>query len=179
VDVVRVGTTEQLRAATLRAATGADILVMAAAPADFRPARYAAEKIKKVPGGPPPTIELVANPDIAAEFGAQKRAGQLLVAFAAETAPDEVALSHARDKLSRKRADLIVVNRVGADRAFGTDTNAVTVLDDSGATMEIGERDKDELADAVWDLVSSRLARGGRLADSSAPAQLEERSAGA
>ncbi|MDT5042561.1 MAG: phosphopantothenoylcysteine decarboxylase / phosphopantothenate---cysteine ligase, partial [Actinoplanes sp.] len=106
-DVVRVGTTEELRTATAEAFAGADVLVMAAAPADFRPATIAAQKIKKTDSGTPPTIELVTNPDIAAELGAAKRPGQLLVAFAAET---HDALENARGKLVRKRADLIVVN---------------------------------------------------------------------
>ena len=152
-EVVRVGTTEELRKATVEAAAGADVIVMAAAPADFRPARPAAQKIKKT-DGPPPAIELVTNPDIAAELGASKRSGQLLVAFAAETSD---ALDNARAKLSRKRADLIVVNEVGVDRVFGADRNTATLLAADGATTELGERPKDEVADAVWDAVVARL----------------------
>jgi phosphopantothenoylcysteine decarboxylase / phosphopantothenate---cysteine ligase len=152
-EVVRVGTTEELRKATVEAAAGADVIVMAAAPADFRPATPAAQKIKKT-DGPPPAIELVTNPDIAAELGASKRPGQLLVAFAAETSD---ALDNARAKLSRKRADLIVVNEVGVDRVFGADRNTATLLAADGATTELGERPKDEVADAVWDAVVTRL----------------------
>ena len=153
-DVVRVGTTEELRKATVEAAADADVVVMAAAPADFRPATIAGQKIKKSDGGTAPTLELVTNPDIAAELGAAKRPGQLLVAFAAET---HDALEHARGKLVRKRADLIVVNEVGADLVFGSDSNTVTILGADGSTVALGELPKDDVADAIWDQVVIRL----------------------
>jgi len=157
VDVIRVGTTEELRNATLAAAASAHAVVMAAAPCDFRPAQYQAEKIKKRDGGEAPLLELVINPDIAAELGARKPEGQLLVAFAAETAPTQQALANGRTKLAGKNADLIVVNHVGADRTFGADDNAAIVLGDDGSSTEISPRSKDDLADAVWDLVLPRL----------------------
>ncbi len=153
VDVVRVGTTAELRDAVLKAAADADAVVMAAAPADFRPATVASQKIKKSVGAAP-VIELMTNPDIAAELGAQKRPGQLLVAFAAET---HDALPHARAKLVAKRADLIVVNEVGVGKVFGADHNAVTVLDADGTVATLGDRQKDEVADEVWDLIAARL----------------------
>jgi phosphopantothenoylcysteine decarboxylase/phosphopantothenate--cysteine ligase len=150
VDVIRVGTTEDLRKATVEAAAGADAVVMAAAPADFRPAEFAPQKIKKQDGAPPPPIALVTNPDIAAELGERKPAGQVLVAFAAETGD---ALANARAKLMRKKADLIVVNEVGVDKVFGLDANTATVLGADGAVTEFPEQSKEDLADAVWDLV--------------------------
>jgi phosphopantothenoylcysteine decarboxylase/phosphopantothenate--cysteine ligase len=155
VTVIRVGTTEELRQATLAAAADAQVVVMAAAPADFRPAEYAPSKIKKDEVGETPTIKLVANPDIAAELGERKRPGQILVAFAAETSD---ALAHARAKLDRKRADLIVVNEVGVAKVFGQETNAVTVLGADGSRTEVPEAPKEDVADAVWDLVAERLA---------------------
>jgi phosphopantothenoylcysteine decarboxylase/phosphopantothenate--cysteine ligase len=155
-DIVRVGTTEELRKATVEAFAGADVVVMAAAPADFRPATVARQKIKKTDPGTPPTIELVTNPDIAAELGAAKRPGQMLVAFAAET--DDL-LVNARAKLTRKRADLIVVNEVGADRVFGADSNTVTLLGADGSTIVLGELPKDDVADAIWDAIVMRLQR--------------------
>jgi len=161
VDVVPVATTEELRDATLAAAERADVVVMAAAPADFRPAKYADQKIKKSVDCAVPALELVTNPDIAAELGARKPAGQLLVAFAAETAAGDEAVANARAKLARKRADLIVLNEVGADRGFGTETNAAVVFDAHGAATTIGEVSKDDLADAVLDLVAARLAVSG------------------
>jgi phosphopantothenoylcysteine decarboxylase / phosphopantothenate---cysteine ligase len=158
VDVVRVETTEELRVATVAAADGADVVVMAAAPADFRPALYASQKIKKAHDGAAPTIELALNPDIAAELGAKKPAGQVLVIFAAETAGGDAALANAREKLARKGADLIVLNDVGGGRTFGAETNAATVLDASGQVATLDRMSKDELANAVIDHTLSRLA---------------------
>jgi phosphopantothenoylcysteine decarboxylase / phosphopantothenate---cysteine ligase len=161
-DIVRVGTTEELRAATVKAAAEADLVVMAAAPADFRPARVAAQKIKKTEDGTPEAIQLVTNPDIAAEIGANKRPGQILVAFAAET---HDAIEHARAKLTRKRADLIVVNEVGVDRVFGADHNEVTLLGADGSTVTAGELPKDDVADMILDravtLLEQQVAADG------------------
>jgi phosphopantothenoylcysteine decarboxylase/phosphopantothenate--cysteine ligase len=156
VSIVRVGTTAELREATLTAATGADAVVMAAAPADFRPASYSSEKIKKTDGAQPAAIELATNPDIVAELGRRKPDTQVLVAFAAETAD---GLAHAKEKLVRKRADLIVCNMVGPDKVFGQDVNTATVLDADGGQFDLGVRPKDDLADEVWDLVVARLIR--------------------
>src|ERR1700753_2923678 len=103
---------------------------MAAAPADFRPAKVAEQKIKKAADGAAPVLELVTNPDIAAELGAAKQPGQVLVAFAAET---HDAIPNARAKRVRKRADLIVVNEVGVDRVFGAENNSVTLLGADGS----------------------------------------------
>jgi phosphopantothenoylcysteine decarboxylase/phosphopantothenate--cysteine ligase len=157
VELVRVGTTEELRRATLAAAEAADVVVMAAAPADFRPEQVATSKIKKDEVGDKPTLQLVANPDIAAELGERKRPGQILVAFAAETAD---AVTHGRAKLVRKRADLIVVNEVGVGKVFGQETNAVTVIGADGSVTEVGEGPKEDVADAIWDLVAARLYPG-------------------
>jgi phosphopantothenoylcysteine decarboxylase/phosphopantothenate--cysteine ligase len=154
VDLVRVSTTEELRKATLEAAAAADVVVMAAAPADFRPAWYAPNKIKKSDDGSAPTLELVANPDIAAELGERRRPGQVLVAFAAETTDAE---ANARAKLTRKRVDLIVVNEVGTDKVFGADSNTATVLGIDGSVTTFPEQSKEDLADEVWDLVTPRL----------------------
>jgi phosphopantothenoylcysteine decarboxylase/phosphopantothenate--cysteine ligase len=157
VDLVVVGTTEELRKATVEAAADADAVVMAAAPADFRPAVYASEKIKKVPGEGPAPIALALNPDIAAELGERKPAGQVLVVFAAETVATEAALANARQKLVVKKADLIVVNQVGTDKVFGSDANTATVLGADGSETVFPPQHKEDLADAVWDLVTTRL----------------------
>jgi phosphopantothenoylcysteine decarboxylase/phosphopantothenate--cysteine ligase len=162
-DVVRVETTEELRWATVEAAAGADVVIMAAAPCDFRPAAYAPEKIKK--GGDGLTLQLVRTVDVAAELGAAKPAGQVLVVFAAETVAGEEALANARTKLTGKGADLIVLNQVGPDetgrpRGFGADTNAATVLGADGSTTVLEQRSKEELADSVWDLIKPHLNPG-------------------
>jgi phosphopantothenoylcysteine decarboxylase / phosphopantothenate---cysteine ligase len=155
VELVRVETTEQLREATLAAAAGADVVVMAAAPADFRPAEYAAQKLHR---DGPLTLSLSPTGDIAAEIGAGKPAGQLLVAFAAETATGEQARANALAKLARKGADLVVLNQLGGESdPFGSDTNAATVFGADGSAIVLSQRSKDALADAVWDLVQKHL----------------------
>jgi phosphopantothenoylcysteine decarboxylase/phosphopantothenate--cysteine ligase len=161
VDITRVGTTEELRTAVVKAAADADVVVMAAAPADFRPVTVASQKIKKSEDGTPEPLVLTTNPDIAAEVGAGKRTGQVLVAFAAET---HDALENARAKLTRKRADLIVVNEVGVDRVFGSDQNEVTMLGADGSTESFIELPKDDVADMILDRVAVLLEGpvGGR-----------------
>jgi phosphopantothenoylcysteine decarboxylase / phosphopantothenate---cysteine ligase len=161
-DIVRVGTTEEMRAAAVRAASDADLVIMAAAPADFRPATTATQKIKKTEGGTPEPVALVTNPDIAAELGASKPPGQVLVAFAAET---HDAMEHARGKLTKKRADLIVVNVVGVDRVFGADHNEVTLLGADGSTAASGKLSKADVADMILDhsaaLLDHQVGAGG------------------
>ncbi|GAB3674981.1 bifunctional phosphopantothenoylcysteine decarboxylase/phosphopantothenate--cysteine ligase CoaBC [Angustibacter aerolatus] len=162
VRVLRVETAEQLRTAMVEAAADADVVVMAAAVADFRPAAVAEHKIKK--SGDPgdssaPTVELVRNPDVLAELAAHRGVpGQVVVGFAAETGDaDGDVLHHGRAKLTRKGCDLLVVNEVGVDRTFGADTNAATLLDRDGGEHPVPLGSKAALADAVWDAVVPRL----------------------
>jgi phosphopantothenoylcysteine decarboxylase/phosphopantothenate--cysteine ligase len=159
-QVVRVGDTAELRAAVLAAAdAGADVIVMAAAVADFRPATGAVGKLKKPADGSGLTLELVQNPDVLAELGAADRRGrfphQVLVGFAAETDPDQGA---ARAKLARKGADLLVLNEVGPGLGFEVATNAAVVLDRDGGSVTIGRTDKLTLAHRVLDRVVPRLS---------------------
>lgn len=155
VRVERVGTTAELREAVLRAAGDADAVVMAAAVADFRPARYMSGKIKKKDEAEPEPLALVRNPDILAEISATRaRPGQLVVGFAAET--DEV-LAHGREKLRRKGCDLLVVNEVGATKTFGADESEAVVLGADGSETPVPYGPKETLADTVWDLVAARL----------------------
>lgn len=155
VQVVAVESGEQLRDAVRSAAKDADVVVMAAAVADFRPVRTAAAKIKKQPGVGPTPIELVETVDILAELVRESpREGQVVVGFAAETG-DETGdvLEHGRRKAIRKGADLLVVNAVGADRGFAVEHNEVTVLDRAGAEVARAGGTKLEVAHAVWDAV--------------------------
>ncbi|MFG2967443.1 bifunctional phosphopantothenoylcysteine decarboxylase/phosphopantothenate--cysteine ligase CoaBC [Streptomyces sp. NPDC048288] len=155
VDVVPVGTAVQLREAVLKAAADADAVVMAAAVADFRPAVYAAGKIKKKDGQEPEPIVLVRNPDILAEISADRaRTGQVIVGFAAET--DDV-LANGRTKLARKGCDLLVVNEVGERKTFGSEENEALVLGADGSETPVPHGPKEALADIVWDLVAARL----------------------
>ncbi len=160
VKIVRVGTAEELRAAVVEAARDADAVVMAAAVADFRPASPAPSKIKKADGAPAP-ITLVENPDVLAELGAAKEAGQVLVGFAAET---DDAIAHGRAKLVKKGADLLVVNEVGAGKGFEVAHNAATILAIDGSAIGVPTGPKEALADRVWDLVADRFSRDGGLA---------------
>ncbi|MFE9849926.1 bifunctional phosphopantothenoylcysteine decarboxylase/phosphopantothenate--cysteine ligase CoaBC [Streptomyces sp. NPDC005576] len=154
-DVLHVGTAVQLREAVLKAAADADVVVMAAAVADFRPAVYATGKIKKRDDRVDPVIELVRNPDILAELSAERAApGQVVVGFAAET--DDV-LAHGREKLRRKGCDLLVVNEVGERRTFGSEENEAVVLAADGGETAVPHGPKEGLADAVWDLVAARF----------------------
>ncbi|MCX3062973.1 bifunctional phosphopantothenoylcysteine decarboxylase/phosphopantothenate--cysteine ligase CoaBC [Streptomyces beihaiensis] len=156
VDVVRVGTAVQLREAALKAAADADVVVMAAAVADFRPLTYATGKIKKKDGEEPAPITLVRNPDVLAELSADRpRPGQLVVGFAAET--DDV-LANGRAKLARKGCDLLVVNEVGERRTFGAEENEAVILATDGTETPVPHGPKDALADRIWDEVSHRLA---------------------
>ncbi|SFT00121.1 bifunctional phosphopantothenoylcysteine decarboxylase/phosphopantothenate--cysteine ligase CoaBC [Streptomyces sp. NBC_01707] len=154
-DVVRVGTAVQLREAVLKAASDADVVVMAAAVADFRPAEYAQGKIKKKDGQEPAPITLVRNPDILAEVSAERATpGQIVVGFAAET--DDV-LANGRKKLRRKGCDLLVVNEVGERKTFGSEENEAVVLAVDGGETPVPYGPKEGLADTIWDLVSARF----------------------
>ena len=149
VEVVGIESSAQLCEAVLSRGEWADVVIQAAAPADFRPVSVASGKIKKTGAGM--MLELENTTDIAAELGRRKRPGQVLVAFAAET--DDV-LDNARGKLVRKNADLIVANDVSRkDAGFGVDTNAVTLItgDDLRALPLMTKR---EAADGILDAVA-------------------------
>ena len=153
VELVHAGTAEELRSGVLDASAGADVVVMAAAVADFRPTRLADHKIKKSDRDPDP-VELTRNPDILAELVAKRAAGQTIVGFAAETgdASGDV-LTHGRAKLARKGCDLLVVNAVGDGKAFEVEDNAGWLLSADGAERPIELGSKARLATEVWDAV--------------------------
>jgi phosphopantothenoylcysteine decarboxylase/phosphopantothenate--cysteine ligase len=156
VTVVSVETAADMEAALQRLAASADVVVMAAAVADFRPVHAAEGKLKKDQGIP--QIVLEPTPDILAGLGAAKFPGQVLVGFAAETA-DLVA--NAAAKLERKHLDLVVANDVGAPGVgFQHDTNAVTLLRADGSCRVVELADKRSIARAVVDtLVEIRGAQ--------------------
>jgi phosphopantothenoylcysteine decarboxylase/phosphopantothenate--cysteine ligase len=146
VQVIAVETAAQMEAA-VRDLGDADVIVMAAAVADFRPKTAAPGKIKKADGTP--EIVLEPTPDILAGLGARKRPGQVLVGFAAETSD---LLANAESKMRAKRLDLIVANDVSADGVgFSHDTNAVTLLRPGMHPREVGLADKLVIASAVID----------------------------
>jgi phosphopantothenoylcysteine decarboxylase / phosphopantothenate---cysteine ligase len=155
VKVVPVGTALELRAAVLAAATGADVVVMNAAVADFRPAEYAESKIKKTDDTGAPTLTLVQNPHVLRELGRERRApGQTVVGFAAETGDAEHSpLELGRRKVGQYGVDLLVVNEVGPEKVFGRPTTQAVILGADGAESPLPVMAKAALADAVWDRV--------------------------
>ena len=157
IEVIRVGSALELAAATEAQAADADVVVMAAAVADFRPAQPSDSKLKKTAGVP--AVELTANPDVLAGL-ARDRAGDrpLLIGFAAETGDGAGdAIDHARAKFETKGADIMVANVVGEGVAFEVDTNAATVLVRGGDEVAIESVSKRRLAERVWDLAEKHL----------------------
>lgn len=149
VVVVQVETAAQMQSAMTTAAADHDVVVMAAAVADFRPSVVAGNKLKKRDGIP--EIVLEPTPDILAGLGQTKRSDQILVGFAAET--DDL-IANATAKLDKKRLDLIVANDVGAPEVgFAHDTNAVTLLRPDAKPVEIDLAAKRDVARAVIDTI--------------------------
>ena len=154
VEVVEVETAAEMADAVLSRADEADLVVMAAAVADYRPAVVAATKLRKADGAP--EIRLVPTVDILAELGRRRRPGQVLVGFAAET---DSMMERAAAKLEAKGVDLLVANDVGAEGVgFGHETNAVTILHRGGARTEVPLQSKRLVAQSVLGAASRLLA---------------------
>jgi phosphopantothenoylcysteine decarboxylase/phosphopantothenate--cysteine ligase len=157
VELVRVRSAEQMAAAVAARSAEADVIVMAAAVSDYRPASIAPRKLKKTEGGL--SLELTRTPDILRGLGAGKGA-RFLVGFAAET---DGLLDNARKKLVEKHLDLIVANDVsGEDSGFGVETNRAVLLDATGAVLELPQLSKRELAERIWDRVVALRGSSGR-----------------
>jgi phosphopantothenoylcysteine decarboxylase/phosphopantothenate--cysteine ligase len=157
VEVVRVETADEMADAVLGRFAEADVVVMAAAVADFRPKASTEQKLKKHDGVP--EIVLEPTPDILAAIGKRKQPHQLLVGFAAET---EHVREHATAKLTAKRVDLMVANDVSAaDAGFEVDTNRAILLYSSGSAEDIPLMPKAELAGLILDRIVERLRQAG------------------
>ncbi len=153
VELVRVESAQQMHDAVMAAAPAQDVIIKAAAVADYRPAHTAGEKIKK--SGADLTLELTRTPDILAELGAARRPGQFLCGFAMETRD---LLDNARAKLEKKGADMIVANSLReAGAGFGGATNHVTLVEPTGCT-ELPLAGKDEVAHRILDRILARRA---------------------
>lgn len=161
-----IETALELRQVTLAAAASADVVIMAAAVADFRPSSVSDGKIKKRDDSSDPVITLVRNPDILVEVVAHRAAQnipQLIVGFAAETGDSiSSARSYAEQKLVRKGCDLLVVNEVGpgadgGEKVFGQDNNTVEILALDGAEPQQAAGSKREVADVVVRVIAERL----------------------
>ncbi len=157
IEICHVRTTLEMHEAVLQAFEETDIVVMAAAPADYRPAEFTPHKIKKRTDAL--TLALEKNPDTAQTLGASKT-HQLIVCFAAET---NDVLENAREKLIRKNCELIVANDILAEGAgFAGDTNVVTLLDSTGNCEQLPRLSKRDVADAIFDRVVTLLAKSYR-----------------
>ena len=159
VKVVRVETTEQMQAEVVAACQSADAVVMAAAPADFRPETFTDAKIKKTDDGGAPEIRLVQTPDILAGLAHDRpHPGLVVVGFAAETGDESGSvMDHARAKLARKGCDLLVVNDVAGGKVFGAEDNEAVVLGADGAATPVPRGSKSALAQVIWDRVTPLL----------------------
>jgi phosphopantothenoylcysteine decarboxylase/phosphopantothenate--cysteine ligase len=160
-ETVRVETADEMLAALAARIAAADVLLMAAAVADYRPRAAATGKIKR--GSGPVRLDLEPTPDLLATLGTHK-GERLFVGFALETGDPE---AEARAKLRRKGLDLIVANRVGPGTGFDSDTNAVWIYDAEGLVLETPRLEKSRVAVAILDVVETRLGRaevqsGGR-----------------
>ena len=159
VRVVAVQTAAELLDACEARFDAADVLLMAAAVADFRPRAAAAAKLKKDAG--PPRLELEPTTDVLGTLSARRRAGQVLVGFAAETG--EGAISFARAKLTRKRLDAIVVNDVAVDGiGFDSADNEVTIVTADGTEQKLERAGKDLIAEGVLVGIDQLLSDRGR-----------------
>lgn len=155
VSVVPVVSTQNLYDAMMAHCASQDVIIQAAAPADYRPAVTAPEKLKKQ-DGQPFVLTLVENPDVAKAVGEQKKPGQILVGFAAET---EHLLENAQKKLDKKHLDMIVANDVTQTGAgFGVDTNIVTLVTHQGMES-LPLLSKAEVADRILDQVVALRTR--------------------
>ncbi|WP_086513581.1 bifunctional phosphopantothenoylcysteine decarboxylase/phosphopantothenate--cysteine ligase CoaBC [Clavibacter michiganensis] len=162
VRVVPVSTALELSDAMVREADGADVVIMAAAVADYRPVAVSPGKIRKEEAGDALSVELVRNPDVlqrlAADAAAPRADGtrRLVVGFAAETEEDPVErLRIGRAKVARKGCDLLVLNRVGWSQGFAAEDNAITVLDRSGDTLVEASGSKEQVAHRILDVVGA------------------------
>jgi phosphopantothenoylcysteine decarboxylase/phosphopantothenate--cysteine ligase len=154
VTVVTVSTALELDEATRRHAASADAVVMAAAVADYRPAAVSESKIKKDATGAQVSLELVRNPDILTALASERRDGQVVIGFAAETSdgPEDL-LRLGREKIARKGADYLVLNRVGWTEGFGTRRNEIVVVDAAGDIVAEASGTKLEVAHRILDLL--------------------------
>ncbi len=155
VELIEVQTALELQEAVREAARAADIIVMTAAVADYRPAETRDAKIKKSEHGDTLTLELVVNPDILAGLVSERRDGQVIVGFAAETEPDPHGLIElGRTKLAAKGSDFLVLNQVGWSQGFATESNEVVVLRKGGDIVMEASGSKLSVADRILDVIA-------------------------
>ena len=161
VEIVPVGTAAELHDAMRTRQADHDVVIMSAAVADFQPVEVSDVKLKKEAAGEPTEIKLQRTPDVLRDLVAHRGPGQLIVGFAAETGDGGGdVLAYARAKLAAKGCDLLVVNDVSGGAVFGAADNQVTILSaaDPEQAHRVARADKNEIADAIWDVVATRTA---------------------
>jgi phosphopantothenoylcysteine decarboxylase/phosphopantothenate--cysteine ligase len=163
--IVHVESAQELASAMSTETASADIVVMAAAVADFRPTEAGNHKVKRSDAAPNVTLELVQNPDILAGLVSARggAASPLIVGFAAETGDEShTPLHYGREKFARKGCDVLVVNDVSEGKVFGKAENEVVILARDGSETPVARADKATIADAIWDVVLRLTMATGR-----------------
>ena len=160
IDVVAVESAEQMGVAMLGLLPTADVIIMAAAVADFRPSDVSDHKIKKTTSAPT-AIELRTNPDVLTTLTAARTPGQIFIGFAAETIGGDELMLAGRDKLQRKGCDLLVANDVSGGQVFGQSTTAAIIVDSRGGLLAVPSTTKIDLADQLLDVVATWESEAG------------------
>lgn len=155
VSVISVSTAAEMQEAVLSTAHNFDVVIMAAAVSDYRVETISSSKLKKSDFEGQLQLSLVENNDILKELVQAKSAGQIIVGFAAETATGDELLHISQEKLNRKGCDYLVVNQVGWDQGFGTESNSVSVLVSGGDILDTATGSKLSVADTILDCIST------------------------
>lgn len=155
VDLVSVSTAAQMHSEVMTLSPEFDIVIMAAAVSDYRMDTVSGSKLKKVDNGGELHLTLVENPDILKELSSSKSAKQLIIGFAAETATEDDLIRIGKEKIARKGCDLLILNQVGWDQGFGTESNTVTVLASGGDILITATGSKMSVADTILDCIAT------------------------
>lgn len=155
VDLVSVSTAAQMHSEVMTLSPEFDIVIMAAAVSDYRMDTVSGSKLKKSDNGGELHLTLVENPDILKELSSSKSAKQLIIGFAAETATEDDLIRIGKEKIARKGCDLLILNQVGWDQGFGTESNTVTVLASGGDILITATGSKMSVADTILDCIAT------------------------
>lgn len=153
-DLREVSTTAELQQKLKDLAPQADVIIMTAAVADYRPQQISPTKLKKQELGDEPELKLVKNDDLLSELTAARKPGQLVIGFAAETEPDEsTRIEIAKQKATSKKVDFLVLNHVGWDHGFASDDNTIDILSGAGVLIARHSGPKNGLAHRILDVI--------------------------
>lgn len=155
VDLVSASTAAQMHSEVMTLSPEFDIVIMAAAVSDYRMDTVSGSKLKKSDNVGELHLTLVENPDILKELSSSKSAKQLIIGFAAETATEDDLIRIGKEKIARKGCDLLILNQVGWDQGFGTESNTVTVLASGGDILITATGSKMSVADTILDCIAT------------------------